>query len=381
MINSFNKSKISYEKYLHMKSKLLVKSYSEKFNWIDKFLYIFSWFGNAVSIFLAFFFLQTIFYASFKDVSDSIIVIFGIIFFLTLFELLKRYVIGLFSVEVIKNNLKIFKKGMGTYIISVLFLLSGSFYLTLSGAKDFIDNTKTFTSETKTYVSSKVDSISNIYNFKIETFNTENVNLRNINTSLRTKLSETTMEATALRNGYQRNIDKNTEIIKSNQDKIDQIENEKKAEIESLKSTEEANLNTILSNNKSNIIAFIIISTLIELIIVIGIYYHKFYDFKTIEEYEKTVIETTNFKTWLIYNNILEIIYSYSKGVGQKIPTTDDILDMCKINNISISKTEFDRFIKILYTLDVLYLDGKRRILNKSEEDGFILLKNHFKIL
>lgn len=381
MIDSFNKSKISYEKYLHMKSKLLVKSYSEKFNWVDKFLYVFSWFGNAVSIFLAFFFLQTIFYASFKDVSDSIIVTIGIIFFLTLFELLKRYILGLFSVEVIKNNLKVFKKGMGTYIISVIFLLGGSFYLTLSGAKDFIDNTKTFKTETKTYISSKVDSISNIYDSKIVSFNTENENLRNINTSLRTKLSETKMEATGLRNGYQKNIDKNIETINSNQSKIDEIEKQKKSEIELLKTTEEDNLNIILKDNKSNIIAFIIISTLIELIIVIGVYYHKFYDFKTIEEYEKTVIETTNFKTWLLYNKMLGIIYSYSKGVGQKIPTTDDIIDMCKINSISVSKPEFDRFIKILYTLDVLYLDGKRRILNKSEEDGFALLKNHFKIV
>lgn len=381
MIDSFNKSNISYEKYLHMKSKLLVKSYSEKFNWVDKFLYVFSWFGNAVSIFLAFFFLQTIFYASFKDVSDSIIVTIGIIFFLTLFELLKRYILGLFSVEVIKNNLKVFKKGMGTYIISVIFLLGGSFYLTLSGAKDFIDNTKTFKTETKTYISSKVDSISNIYDSKIVSFNTENENLRNINTSLRTKLSETKMEATGLRNGYQKNIDKNIETINSNQSKIDEIEKQKKSEIELLKTTEEDNLNIILKDNKSNIIAFIIISTLIELIIVIGVYYHKFYDFKTIEEYEKTVIETTNFKTWLLYNKMLGIIYSYSKGVGQKIPTTDDIIDMCKINSISVSKPEFDRFIKILYTLDVLYLDGKRRILNKSEEDGFALLKNHFKIV
>lgn len=380
MNNKFNKSNISYEKYLSMKSKLLVKSFSEKFKWVDKFLYIFSWFGNVVSIFLSFFFLQTIFYTSFKDVSQSIIITISIILFLALFELLKRYILGLFSIEIIKNNFRIFKKGMIAYIISVFILLFGSFYLSLSGAKDFIDNTKVFKTETKNVVSNKEDSITNIYKTKISSFITENDNLRNINTSLRTKLSETNADATKLRNGYQKNIDKNIETINSNQSKIDEVEKELKSEITQLKTSEEENLNNALNDNKSNMIAFIIISALIELIIIIGIYYDKFYDFKTIEEYEKTVIETTNFRTWYLYNDILEIIYSSSKGVGQRIPTTDDMLGILKISNINITKPEFDKLIKVLYNLEIVYLEGKRRILNKSEEEGITLLKNYFKI-
>ena len=85
-----NKSSISYTKYVSMKSKLLVKSYTEKFKWIDRTLYVFSWFGNLVSIFFAFFFLQTLFYSSFNELSNSIIVTGGIVFFLSIFELLKK---------------------------------------------------------------------------------------------------------------------------------------------------------------------------------------------------------------------------------------------------------------------------------------------------
>ena len=166
MFDSINKPNITFEKYLDMKSKLMVKNHTEKFKWIDKSLYIFSWFGNCASIFLAFFFLQSLFQSSFKGVSNTVVVTFGIILFLTLFELLKRYIFGLFSVEFIKLKFKLFKKQMLFYVISSLLLVSGSFYLSLSGAKDFIDNQKIFEKETKTLVSSKKDSITSVYEKK-----------------------------------------------------------------------------------------------------------------------------------------------------------------------------------------------------------------------
>ena len=119
---------------------------------------------------------------------------------------------------------------------------------------------------------------------------------------------------------------------------------------------------------------------IVELIIIIGVYYDKLYDFKTIVEYEKTVVQTATFKSWYLYNNMIDVMYSASKEVGEKIPTTDDLMELLKISNISVTKPEFDRFIKVLYGLEIVYLDGKRRILNKSEIDGKTLLKQYFKI-
>ena len=88
MFDNVNKSKIAFEDYIKLKTESLTKSYTEKFKWVDKFLYWFSWFGNGVSIFLAFFFVQAIFLSSFNDVKDSILITLGIIFFLSMFELL-----------------------------------------------------------------------------------------------------------------------------------------------------------------------------------------------------------------------------------------------------------------------------------------------------
>lgn len=380
MTDNIDKSKISYEKYLSMKSKLLIKSYTERFKFVDKFLYIFSWFGNTVSIFLAFFFMQTLFQSSFKGVSDSLFITIGIILFLSLFELLKRYILGLFSIELIKNQFNIFNKNMILFILSTLFLTLGSFYLSLNGASDFVNNQKVFEKETKNIVLSKVDSITNTYNTQLLSFKTENENLRFVNNGLRTKLTETSVNLVSVRNGYQKNIDKNTDIINSNQSTIDKIETEKKITISTVKSEEANNLNSTLNDNKSNMLAFIIISSIIELIIIIGIYFDKLYDFKTIIEYEKTVVETSTFKTWYLYNKILGVIYFGAKGVGERIPTTDYYLEALKINNIILSKTDFDKFMKILYVLEIVYLEGKRRILTKPEQEGKLLLKQYFKI-
>ena len=380
MFDNSNKSKISFDKYVQMKSKLLVGSYNEKYKYVDKFLYIFSWFGNGVSIFLAFFFLQSLFYSSFNEISNSIFITLGIVFFLSLFELLKRYVFGMFSVELIRHKFKMFNKGMIVFITSTLLLIGCSFYFTLNGAGKFIDNQKTFVNTTKNVVNTKIDSINNSFDKQIQTYKIENENLRNINNALRTKLINTSDELTGVRNQYQRSIDKNDNIIENNQKIIDKFELDKKTNISNTKNEENLNLQNNLNENDNNIIRFLCISAIIELIIIIGVYYNKFYEYKTIDEYEKTIIETTNFKTWNLYNEMISIICSSSKGVGEKISTTDDLIDLLGISNIKISKPEFDRFIKLLYSLEILFLDGKRRILNKSEKESKELIKKHFKI-
>ena len=47
-------------------------------------------------------------------------------------------------------------------------------------------------------------------------------------------------------------------------------------------------------------------SDVIEIIILLGIYYDKFYDYKIVEEYEKTIVETPGFKNWYKFNYPME---------------------------------------------------------------------------
>lgn len=380
MFDNINKSKITFEDYIKLKTESLTKSYTEKFKWVDKFLYWFSWFGNGISIFLSFFFVQSIFLSSFNDVKDSIFITLGITVFLTMIELLKRYVISIFSIEVIKNKFKIFKKNMIGFITGVLVLAMGTAYLSLSGAQKFVNNEEVFKNQTEITVTNKIDSLTNVYENKKIPYLTDNEQLRTITNDLRQKLASTPVNYVTIRNQYQENIDKNDDNIKSNQEEINKLDGELNTKILNLQNTEREKLDETLSTNKSNIIVFIIISAIIEMIILLGIYYDKFYDYKVIEEYEKTILETLGFKKWYKFNFLLGLIYSKTSEIGDPIPTTNGLLELSEISGNKIDRGTLDKFIKILYYLEIIKLDGKRRILNIKEEEGVMKLRNYFDI-
>ena len=368
MFEDINKSKLAFEKYVELKRKTLIKSYTERFKWVDQFLYWFSWFGNAVSIFLAFFFMQNLFLSSFNEVGNSIFVPIGIVIFLTMFELLKRYVFGIFSVEVIKTKFQIFKSNLLSFLVGVFIILSLSFYLSLNGAYVFIDNTKTFKVQTETNIVSKVDSINTFYlNQYIKPLMDDNKILNEQNSKLPTWDSKGRSE--------------NNLKIKQNNDKISNYEVRRDKEVDEFKIKQTSKLSESIDQNKYNLISFILISALIEIIIMIGIYYDKYYKHKMVLEYEETVINTPEFKKWYKYNYILEIIYNKSKNVGDQVPSVNNIIELSESGGVKITKPELDKIFKILYYLEIVKLEGNRRYINVSEEDGKKSLRTYFNIV
>jgi hypothetical protein len=373
MFEDLNKSKIEFEKYIELKKKIIVKSYTERFKWVDKFLYYFSWFGNAVSVFLAYFFMQKLFFSSFNQVGKSIIITFGIILFLAMFELLKRYVFGMFSIEVIKEKKQALKTNMISFFIGTLALVSGSFYLSLHGAKEFIDNSKGFEIFTENKITNKVDSLNNFY------FNEYIKPLKETNKTLTEQNSKYSEEQT-YKTRYAGLISENNKKIDKNNDLIKDYEKRRDLETDKYKDTETIKLTENLSENKSNTISFIILSTLIELIIMIGVFYDKFYDFKLITEYEETVINTPEFRKWHRNNFMLELIYGKAKNMGDPIPPVNSILELSETAGMKITKSELDKFIKILYYLEIVKLEGNRRVTNLKEEDGKKALRDYYGI-
>ena len=380
MFDNINKSKIAFEEYIKLKEESLTKSYTEKFKWVDKFLYWFSWFGNGVSVFLAFFFVQAIFLSSFNDVKDSILITLGIIFFLSIFELLKRYVIAIFSSEVIKNKFKVFKWNMFGFITGVLLLAVGSAYMSLSGAMKFVNNEVIFKTQTENIITVNTDSLRKVYEDKKKPYNLNNEQLNTINIGLRKKSAETPITYVAVRNNIQISIKDNESVIEKNQTEISRLDNELNTKISQIQNTQGNKLSETLSANRSNIIAFLIISALIEVIILLGIYYDKYYDYKIIEEYEKTIVETPGFKKWYKFNYLLGLIYNKTKDIGTPIPSSNGILEMAEVSGNKLDKGTLDKFVKILYYLEIVKLEGNRRLLNMSQEDGVKKLRDYFDI-
>ena len=376
MFDNINKSKIAFEKYLELKRETLTKSYTERFKWIDKFLYWFSWFGNGVSIFLAFFFIQALFLSSFIGIKDSIFVTLGIIFFLTLFELLKRYVFGLFSVEFIKNKFSMFKLNMVSFIFGVLVLIVGSFYFSLNGAMKFVDNRKVFQEQVEVNIQTRIDSLNSFYFTEyIRPLMDENRMLNEQNVGYAEQAA-----TTSFRTRYTDLINANNQKIEANRSQIIQYENRRDNEISTVRQSQISRLDEALISNRSNIIAFIIISSLIEIIIMLGIYYDRFFSYKIIDEYEKTIVSTPEFKTWYKFNSILNLIYSKVNDVGEQLPSTNALLELCGVSGEKTDKSTMDKFIKIMYYLGIISLQGNRRILNMPKEQGLKKLRDYFEI-
>ena len=371
------KSNISYDKYLKNKDKFSEKSYAEKFSLLNNILYSLSWVGNILSILLSVFYIQKLFYSSFSDISENVFVTIIIVVCLIMFELLKRNTFDLFSIETIKNKFNIFKKEMILISLGTLFIVSSSFFLSLSGAREFMDKHKTFELATKSIISSKKDSIINLFETKKNEYITENTKLKKYNDDLRIKLNTAT---TADINKFQRIVDKNNETIANNNKEVQLLDKSKTDDINSLKDEESGTLESSITENKANIIVFVCISFIVELFILMGILHYDYYNNRINEEYEETIINTPEFKTWFKYNSLLELIYSLCTDIGEVIPIGDRMMELAEVNKINISRPEFEKFVKVLYSLDILIKEGKSRLLNKKEKDGLLLLKNNFKI-
>lgn len=369
------KINMNYDQYLKLKDKTIQKTYSERFKLVRDSLFWFSWIGNIFSIFLAYFFVKTLFDSSFSDAKSFLIPV-GIVAFLTLFEMLKRYIFGLFSLEYIIEKGKIFKGKTVSFLISVLLIVGASFYLSLNGAKDYVDNQSIFETKTETLTTAKVDSINNYYfETYIKTYLDENKSLNEQNIKYGDEASKTTMKQR-----YTSLISENNKKIDKNKDVIQKYETERDNKITEFKAKQEDRLSSSKVENKSNITAFILISAIIELIIIIGIFYDKNYDYKCLEEYEKLIVNTPNFKKWYQYNFVLELIYEAHPEINTKVMSVDDLLNLIKDSELVMSKTELDKLFKICYGLKIIKLEGNRKYINMEQQSALIALKKFFKI-
>jgi len=365
---------ISHDFYVKMLNKTVNKPYSIRFYWMWLTLFVGSIFGNVGSIFLAYFFFNDLFSSSMIDMAGTGTVI-GIVTFLTIFELLKRYIFDLFSLEYLKVGKQLFNKKMTSFIISTVLLISLSFFFSMTGAQKFMNKQDAIITQKQQMESKQIDSIVNYYEVsKIQSLREERAKIQD-------RLD---------------NIDKNTkgwnmaqakDIIKDYNEQIQNIskevsnyEAERDSNIAQFKKVNAENIDRTSEKNKMDIIWFVIVSAIIEFLILIGVYYNKYYTFQTVVEYEREVANSPNYKKWLKAKEVLELIFETGIQPEDQISSTNEILELIKINEHNISKNEVENAFKVFGHLKIYSRVGNKRVLKMKEEDSFLALKNHFKI-
>lgn len=366
--------------YDKLRKKINVKDFEGNNKGLDKWLFGFSFVGNIGSIFFSYFLLYP---ALFKAISINLVsgfwgvalaFIFSIVF-LSIFEIIKRYLFRNFSSDYVKSNKKITGAVFGWLSVSVAIVLL-SFYLSLVGSKNLASTSAIKNDMAVTQVDMQKDSLSVQYERKKITYEHDNQLLRNASNELRNTLSQTPVGWVSIRKDYQSSIDKNTAIINSNQQEINRIDEQLKQRLNELK----AGLTSTIANNATedtkSIILFLIIAIFSELIIVCGVYFREFYQHNLFiinqQKYEKLYLKKDR------YRALISFVYNEGKvAIGDKVISGMELKKIVADNTTIQSPNKFvDGFLSDMDKIGVFNTVGKRRFIGVTYQDALIVVEN-----
>lgn len=367
------------EEYKKLEKRINNQNFNEGYKTINLVLVALSWFGHIASIFLAYFMLSKVISGAMTD--SPVAVFISTIIILSGVELLKRDIFDKFSIQYLK--LKSIQKVLPLFLLSTL-IIGISFYSSISGAKEFASKEKQLESDKEQILAQYSDSLNLINDSLIMAKDSEI-------SSLKSKLDLKDKEQTEIesqqpltRQQRQRVSDLKTEksTLRTDIQKIETDKSTIKTETANKIKTKELELSSKTDDrkkdNSKNTVMFVIVSTLIELIILAGVYFNEYYKFRSYREFRDKLEKDPNYQKFLIYEQILEIIYPEDTKMNQKLPSNKAIIDMCKVNDLIILNKDLVDFIKVITNLNIIKVSGSAKYFNKQRDLSFEILQKHF---
>jgi hypothetical protein len=339
-------------------------------------------FGHFASIFLAYFALSKVLGGVIEN--NPVAVFIASIVMLGGLELLKRDIFDKFSVQYLK--VKAFTKDVLPLFVLSVAIISTSFYASIHGAQEFSSKEAVIEQAQKETVNQYSDSLTKVYNVKVDAIETE---IKTTKDKIDTKDKEQTeLEAIQppTRSAKQRIKDLKDEknILRDDITKLETDEAAVKTElatkIKEHETTIGAESEDKKKDNSSNSLAFVLISTLIELIILAGVYFNEYYKFRSYKEFRDKLEKDPNYQKWMLYDQILTIVYTEDTKMNQKLPSNKSIIDMCKVNDIIVMPKDITDFLKVTNGLGIIKTSGSSRYVNKQRDLSFEILRKQFNI-
>jgi hypothetical protein len=125
---------------------------------------------------------------------------------------------------------------------------------------------------------------------------------------------------------------------------------------------------------------FVIISTLIELIILAGVYFNEYYKFRSYREFRDKLEKDPGYQKWLLYDQMLNVIYTDDTKMNQKLPSNKAIIDMCKANDVIILSRDLSDFLKVITGIGIIKVSGSAKYINKTKDMANEYLRKQFNI-
>jgi len=295
---------------------------------------------------------------------------------LSIFEIIKRYLIRNFSNDFVINKKKLSLKILWWSITSVAIVVL-SFYLSISGSKNLASTSSIKNAIVQTEVVSKSDSLTSVYDMQKQIYVDDNEALRAVNTDLRQKLADTPLNYPTTRKGYQDNIDSNTELIRENDARIGNLNAELDRKI--------ADYNVEFAQTKSenqtedtkNILLFVIIVCFNEILIIGGLYFREYY------EYTLYVINQQKFEKMYQKKDRYKALLSFVFEEG-KLTSGDRVIPMLELKGIVAEKTQIqnsnkfvEEFLRDMDRLSIFTTHGKRRLINTTLTEALETVDNY----
>jgi hypothetical protein len=369
------------EEFKKLEERINNQNFNEGYKTINIVLTTLSWFGHFASVFLAYFMLSKVLSGAMTD--NPVAVFIASIIILSGVELLKRDIFDKFSIQYLK--IKSIQKVLRLFLLSVL-IIGISFYSSISGAGEFASKEKEIDTNKELVIKQYSDSLTKINDSIISL---KDLEINGLKSKLDIKDKEQTdIEAQQPLNRQQRQrvADLKTER-QTLRDDIQKIESDKqkiKDEVSTKVKAKEVELNSKTDekkkDNSTNTVMFVIISTLIELVILAGVYFNEYYKFRSYREFRDKIEKDPNYQKWMLYDQILSAIYPEDTKMNQKIPSNKAIIEICKINDMIVLNKDVSDFTKVMSNLGIIKVSGSAKYINKQRDLSFEVLRKHFNI-
>jgi hypothetical protein len=360
------------------------QDFNKSYKTINRVLFFLSIFGNIASIFLAFFFISKIITGAVSETNQTAVLIVSVIL-LSGLELLKRDIFDKFSMEYLRHRDFMKKEVLNLVIFSVC-VVSFSFYSSLSGAKEFSSKAVLIEQQTKDNIKVYEDSLTTMYGAKITDVEKE---IKDAKSKIEVKDKEQTDLESQVQLTYQqkqrvRDLKKEKELLRNeiaaDDLKITSIKSELSKEIATYEEEQNKESNSKKTENTNNSFLFVVISTLIELVILIGVYFNKYYKWRSYSEMKQKLDRDPNYQKWVVYNTIIDIIYLNETKINDKMPSNKVVAEMCRTNGVILLNKDVQEFTKLLISLKVLRVSGSARYYAKDKETANEIIKSYFNI-
>lgn len=371
------------EDYIKLKTKFEDKSFENTYGSLDKILHYSSFFGNFASIFFAFFFLNQLLFRATSDFSGRFIILsaFSIIF-LTGFEILKRFALrnaSYAAIQIKKLNTEVVYN-----LVFSLIIVAGSFYLSLNGAKVFADKREQIEQVRTVEISTQMDSLNSIFDKNLKYKISERDGLIKSRDIYTAKIADETY--TSRLKEYKSLIQQSNEEIRRADAEIDRMRNEKETSIANTKNEITATSNLKVNEIFKNQLAFILISSFIEILILIGILFHCFFNITVYNEFQYRSDNITKFNMYNNYKELLRLMYQINSNFQASIDANDNIRIKSPVSlanfSVSIRKKYGDgcikRFIDACNSLKIFITDSDGNFITSVsyKEAKKIILQN-----